>query len=144
MDGNHLVIPCTLSDHDIKIDTHVLVDCGCTGLAFMNEAFARQHNFPHYQLKNPKTVKVIDGCPISSGDIMEYVEIQCTIGDHHNTLTAYLTSLGHYPLILGIPWLKKHVVAINFPENDIQLPLPRCIPDYTMVTPIPIKGLIPE
>jgi hypothetical protein len=120
MDGNHLVVPCTLSDRDIKIDTHALVDCGCTGLSFMNEAFARQHNFPHYQLKNPKTFEVIDGCPISLGDITEYVEVQCTIGDYHKTLTAYLTSLGHYPLVLGIPWLKKYDVAINFAKNDIQ------------------------
>jgi hypothetical protein len=103
MDGNYLVIPFTLSDYDIKIDTHALVDCGCTGLSFMNEAFACQYNIPCYQLKNPITVEVIDGYPISSGDITEYVEVQYMIGDHHETLTAYLTSLGYYPLVLGIP-----------------------------------------
>jgi hypothetical protein len=106
MDGNHVIVPYTLSDHDIKIDTHALVDCGCTGLSFMYEAFTCQHNFPSYQLKNRKTVQVIDGPPISSGDITEYVEVQCTIGDHYETFTAYLTSLGHYPVVLGIPWLK--------------------------------------
>jgi hypothetical protein len=144
MDGNHLVIPYTLTDRDIKIDTHALVDCRCTGLSFMNEALACQHNFPRYQLKNPKTVEVIDGHPISSADITEYVEIQYTIGDHHETLTAYLTSLGHYPLILGIPWLKKQDVAINFAKNDIQFSSPNCLPNRTMVTPVPIKGLTPE
>jgi hypothetical protein len=144
MDGNHLVVPCTLSDHDIKIDTYVLVDCGCTGLSFMNEAFACQQNFSHYQLRNPKTVEVIDGRPISSGDIMEYVEVQCTIGDHYETLTAYLTCLRHYPLVLGIPSLKSHDVTINFAKNDIQFSLPGCLPHHAMVTPIPIKGLTPE
>jgi hypothetical protein len=103
MDGNHLVILYTLTDHDIKINTHALVDCRYTGLSFMNEALAYQYNFPHYQLKNPKTVEVIDGCPISLGDIMEYVEVQYTIGDHQETLTTYLTSLWYYPLILAIP-----------------------------------------
>jgi hypothetical protein len=144
MNGNHLVVPCTLSDRDIKIDTHALVDCGCTGLSFMNEAFACQHNFPRYQLKNPKTLEVIDGHPISSGDITEYVEVPCTIGDHHKTLTAYLTSLRRYPLVLGITWLKKHDVAINFTKNNIQFPSPGCLPHRTMVTPAPIKGLTPE
>jgi hypothetical protein len=143
MDGNHLIILCTLSNCNTKIDTHALVDSGCTGLSFMNEAFAHQHNFPCYQLKNPKTVEVIDGCPISSGDITEYVEVQCTIGDHHKTLTAYRTFLGHYPLILGIPSLKRHDVTINFAKNDIQFSLPGCLPHYTMVTPIPIQGLMP-
>jgi hypothetical protein len=105
IDGNHLVIPCTLSDHDIKIDTYTLVDSRCTGLSLMNKAFACQHNFPHYQLKNLKIVEVINGYPISLGDIIEYAEVQYTIGDHHETLTAYLTSVGHYPLVIGIPWL---------------------------------------
>jgi hypothetical protein len=133
-----------LSDRDIKIDTHALVDCGCSGLSFMNEAFTCQYNFPRYQLKNPKTVEVIDGYPISSGDITEYVEIQYTIGDHHKTLTAYLTSLGHYPLVLGIPWLNKHDVAINLAKNDIQFSSRGCLPDHAMVTPVLIKGLTPE
>jgi hypothetical protein len=144
MDGNHLVILCTLSNHDIKIDTHALVDCGCTGLSFMNEAFIRQHNFPHYQLKNLKTVEVIDGYPISLGDITEYVEVQFTIADHYETLTAYLTSLGHYPLILGIPWLKRHDVTINFTKNNMQFSSPGCLPHCAMITPVPIKGRTPE
>jgi hypothetical protein len=61
LDGNHLIVPCTLSDHDLRIDTHALIDCGYTGYSFMNDEFARQHNFPGYQFKTPKTVEVIDG-----------------------------------------------------------------------------------
>jgi hypothetical protein len=144
MDGNHLVIPYTLSDCNIKIDTHILVDCGCTGLSIMNEAFIHQHNIPCYQQKNPKTVEVIDGCPISLGDITEYIEIQCTIRDYHKTVTAYLTSLGYYLLILGIPSLKRDDVTINLAKNDITFSSPGCLPHYAMVTPTPIKGHTPE
>jgi hypothetical protein len=127
LDGNHLIVPCTLSDHDLRIDTHALIDCGCTGYAFMNDEFARQHNFARYQLKTPKTVEVIGGLPISSSDITEYVHIDCTIGDHHDKLIAYVASIGHYHLVLGIPWLKKHHVNINFPKMDIQFPSPNCL-----------------
>jgi hypothetical protein len=144
MDGHYLVVLYTLSNHDIKIDTHTLVDCGCTGLSFMNEAFTCQHNFPCYQLKNPKTVEVIDHHPISLGNITEYVEVQCMIRDHHEMGTAYLTSLRHYPLVLGIPELKQQDVTINFAKNDIQFSSPRCLPHRAMVTPILIKGLTPE
>jgi hypothetical protein len=141
LDGNHLIVPCTLSDHDLRIDTHALIDCRCTGYSFMNDEFARQHNFPRYQLKNPKTVKVIHGRPISSGDITEYVHIDCTIGDHHEKLVAYVASIGHYPLILGIPWLKKHDVSINFPKMDIQFPSPNCLAHRSKITPTLIKGI---
>jgi hypothetical protein len=75
LDGNHLIVPCTLSNHELRIATHALIDYGYTGVSFMNGEFARQHNFPHYQLKTPKTIKVIDGRPISSGDITEYIDM---------------------------------------------------------------------
>jgi hypothetical protein len=127
LDGNHLIVPCILSDHDLRIDTHALIDCGYTGYSFMNDEFTRQYNFPHYQLKTPKTVEVIDRQPISYGDITTYVHIDCTISDYHEKLIAYVASIGYYPLVCGIPWLKKHDVSINFPKMDIQFPLPNCL-----------------
>jgi hypothetical protein len=90
----------------------------------MNDKSTYQYNFPHYQLKTTKTVKVINGQSISSSDITEYIHIDCTIGNHHEKLIPYVASIGHYPLILGIPWLKKHDMNINFPKMDIQFPSP--------------------
>jgi hypothetical protein len=29
----------------------------------------------------------------------------------------FVTKLGYYPIILGIPWLKQHDVAIRFASN---------------------------
>jgi hypothetical protein len=51
LDGNHLIVLYTLSDYDLRIDTQAFIDCGCTELSFMNNEFAHQHDFPHYQLK---------------------------------------------------------------------------------------------
>jgi hypothetical protein len=61
LDGNHLIVPCIWSDHNLRIDTHALIDCGWTGYSFMNDKFACQHNLPRYRLKTPKTVEVING-----------------------------------------------------------------------------------
>jgi hypothetical protein len=107
----------------------------------MNDELACQHNFPRYQLKNPKTIEVIDGRPISSSDITEYIHIDCTIGNHHEKLVAYVASISYYPLVLGIPWLKKHDVSINFPKMDIQFPSPNCLAHRSKITPTPIKGI---
>jgi transposase InsO family protein len=107
----------------------------------MNDEFACQHNFHRYQLKTPKTIEVIDGRPISSSDITEYIHIDCTIGDHHEKLVAYVASIGHYPLILRIPWLKKHDMSINFPKMDIQFPSPNRLAHRSKITPTPIKGI---
>ena len=104
MDGNHLIIKCTLSS-ETPIETPALVDCGASGFAFVDEEYARQQNFPMYQLRVPRALEVIDGRSISSGDITHIVKIPMTIGGHRETLPAFVTKLGHYPLVLGIPWL---------------------------------------
>jgi hypothetical protein len=101
--GNHLIVPYTLSNYDLRIDTHALIDCRYTGYSFMNDKFACQHNFPHYQLKTSKTIEVINGQPISSGDMTEYIHIDYTIGNHHETPIAYVASIGYYPLVPRIP-----------------------------------------
>jgi hypothetical protein len=53
-----------------------------------------------------------------------------------------VASIGHYPIILRIPWLKKHDMNINFPKMDIQFPSPNCLTHGSKVTPIPIKGIM--
>jgi hypothetical protein len=79
-------------------------------------------------------VQVIDGHLISSSKITEHVNVECTLGNHHESLTMYVTSPQHYPLVLGILWLKRHDVDMNFGKMDIQFTSPGCLPDCTVVT----------
>jgi len=51
MEGKHLVITCSLTIHDQVIQTHALIDCGATGIAFMDQDFARHHEIPLKELK---------------------------------------------------------------------------------------------
>ena len=67
MDENHIIISTQIQDESFLISTHVLVDCGATGFAFIDEEFARGHNFPLFKLKKPRCLEVIDGRPIESG-----------------------------------------------------------------------------
>jgi hypothetical protein len=39
----------------------------------------------------------------------------------------FVTKLGHYPLVLGIPWLKLHDVAIHFASNLITFGSQYCL-----------------
>ena len=87
------------------IPTHELIDCGATGIAFMDQDFARHHQIPLPKLKGNKQVKVINGRPIESGDIMHIAKVGMRIQDHGEHLLMFITKLGHYPIVLGIPWL---------------------------------------
>ena len=51
MERKPLVITCTLTSHDQVIQTHELIACGGTGLAFMDQDFAHHHQVALQQLK---------------------------------------------------------------------------------------------
>jgi predicted aspartyl protease len=54
MEGKHLVITCSLTVNNQEIPTHALIDCGATGIAFMDQDFARHHQIPLQELKEKK------------------------------------------------------------------------------------------
>jgi len=112
MEGRHLVVLCNLSFGNETIATHALIDCGATGITFVDEDFARHHKIPLTPLQYPRSLEVIDGCPISSGDITHIANTHLSILKHQEPLPIFVTKLGHYPIVLGIPWLKLHDVAI--------------------------------
>ena len=53
MEGKHLVILCNVSFGDTNIASHALIDCGATGVAFVDEDFARHYQLPLAPLKYP-------------------------------------------------------------------------------------------
>ena len=125
--GKHLVITCLLSDNHNRIKTDALIDCGATGYAFIDEIFARHHNFPLFPMKNPRVLEVIDGRPISSGAITHLARVTLYINQHVEVLFMFVTRLGHYPIVLGIPWLRHHDVAIRFSSNTITFDSEYCL-----------------
>jgi hypothetical protein len=103
MDGKHLVVTCILSDGNNKIKTYALIDCGATGYAFIDDTFVRHHKLPLFPLKEPRILEVIDGRPISSGAITHLCKSHLQINQHVEPISLFVTKLGHYPIVLGIP-----------------------------------------
>lgn len=127
MEEIHLVVACTINDSHRSIRTHALVDCGATGFAFIDEEYVRHHNLPLYPLKKPRTVEVIDGRPIKSGEIRYMTKITMTIDKHVEEIPMFITNLGHYPIVLGIPWLRRHDVSIHWAKNTVSFDSDYCL-----------------
>lgn len=145
MDGNHLVVSCTLSNNDQTIQTHALIDTGASRFAFIDETFARQHKLHLTPLKQTRKLEVIDGRPISSGDITHLAHLGLSISHHREHAPFFVTQLGHYPLVLGIPWLQHHDVTINFASNSVNFKSPHCATKCNSShIPTSTKGLSPE
>jgi hypothetical protein len=56
---------------------------------------------------------------MSSGDVTYIVEAYLGIDEQCEWLPMFATKLGHYPIVLGILWLKQHDVTIYFASNLI-------------------------
>jgi hypothetical protein len=100
MERKHLVITSTLTANKQEIPTHALIDCGATGIAFMDEDIARHYQIPLQEIKEKKQVEVIDGRPIESGDIPHIAKVGMQIQEHREQLPMFVTKLGYYPIVL--------------------------------------------
>lgn len=133
-----------MTDNNKFIQTHALIDTGCSGFAFIDETFANHHNFPFYPLNSPRTLQVIDGRTISSGIVTHVCLLPLKIDSHHERATFFVTKLGNYPLVLGIPWLQLHDPSLRFKDNTILFNSDLCTTTCNASTiPTLIKGIIP-
>jgi len=142
-EGKHLVITCTLTVNNQEIPTHALIDCSATGIAFMDQDFARHLQIPLHELKEKRQVVVIDGRPSESGDIAHIAKAGMMIQDHKEQLPMFVTKLGHYPIVLGIPWLRLHDVAVRFASNTVTFGSHYCT-THCHDAPVMVQGVTEE
>jgi hypothetical protein len=143
MERKHLVITCTLTVNSQEIPTHALIDCEATCIAFMDQDFARHHQIPLEELKQKKHVELIDGRPIESGDITHIAKVCVKIQGHNEQLLMFITKLGYYPIVLGIPWLRLHDVAVRFASNTVTFGSQYCT-THCHDIPVMVQGITEE
>jgi hypothetical protein len=61
------------------------------------------------------------------GDITHIAEGYLSIQEHQEKLPMFITTLGHYPIVLGILWLKQHDAAICFASNLVTFGSQYCL-----------------
>lgn len=104
-----------------------MVDCGATGgEAFIDDSFARDYNFALNQLPYPRTLHVVDGRTSSAGAVTHTATFELDLDGHKEQLTAFVTKLGQYNLILGMPWLRKHDPHIDWQDDYLTFNKNRC------------------
>jgi transposase InsO family protein/predicted aspartyl protease len=143
MEGGHMVVTCTLQDNEKSFQSHALIDCGATGYAFIDEDFARRKQLPLYKLHTPRTLTVIDGRPVESGAITHITKLRLLIKEHQEDIPMFVTKLGHYPMVLGMPWLRRHDVCLRFARNQIIFDSSYCL-QHCLAEPALIHAVTPD
>lgn len=91
-----------------------MIDTGASGYAFIDSNFALRHNIPLLPCRRRRLL-VVDGEQSSGGDITQIAMLHISISQHTEPQTPlFVTKLGQYPMIFGIPWLHRHNPTIDF------------------------------
>ena len=127
MKCNHIVLPCTIASKETSpFNTFAIADCGATA-SFIDSSFAQLHGLKFSLLQYPRDLTVADGRTISSGAITHTVRIAFALGAHREVFKLFVTRLGQYPVVLGLPWLQKHDPRICFKHNTITFNSEHCL-----------------
>lgn len=113
----HLLIPIKLYFAHQVLSTQAMIDSGATG-NFISQDLISQHHLPTVLKDIPEMVRVIDGTPISSGSITSntpMLKLEIPLGEttFSNSITLDVIPM-KFPVILGLPWLKKHDPVIDW------------------------------
>ena len=117
----HLVLPATvqLDSSSPGLRVVALPDSGATGHAFMSFSLARQLGAPVKNLQNPLRLTTFDGTNASAGPITQSITAFLSISGHVEEATFFLTNLGQYPIVLGLPWLQRHNPVVDWKSHEM-------------------------
>ena len=126
-------------NHQI-IDTTAIIDCGATG-NFIDPGRTSLTEFPLQRLEQPVKAYNIDGTTNSKGNIVWETHVNLLFPKHTENVRLMVLNLGRKQIILGMPWLKKWNLVINWIAKQITIPRPisrrdaaplrECLPSWT-------------
>ncbi|KAH0375210.1 hypothetical protein KCU92_g10240, partial [Aureobasidium melanogenum] len=117
----HYAIPGMLSHRKQNTNVSCLIDCGATGFAFIDQAFAHSMNYPLQPLSRPQFLTCFDGRETISGTVTHIAHASLSIGPHKENIAMFVTQLHAFPVILGLPWLERHNPSIDWASGALTI-----------------------
>lgn len=114
----HLVIPVSLQLGKVSIDTYALVDSGASTV-FMDTAWAERHFIHQIPKRIPQQVFAINDTVVPGGTHTTKL-LSLEIGKHISKWNMELVQIAHYPLVLGIEWLRLCNPTIDWYSDQLQ------------------------
>jgi hypothetical protein len=83
-------------------------------IAFVDKDFVCHHQLEEKELRESRELEVIDGRPIESATITTMAKLNIGIRFYQEELPVFVIKLGHYPIVIGLPYLQLHNVTVKF------------------------------
>lgn len=115
-----VLIPVIIKFDKRMINTTALVDSGSAG-NFISKKFALCHELSLSSYDSCLAVEALDGRPVGEGRIrMITNKLQLQVGVLHiEEMQFYIIDSVNHPLVLGLPWLRRHDPHISWRDGQI-------------------------
>jgi hypothetical protein len=119
MTPQSMLLPVTIGTKKQTIKTQALLDCRASG-EFMDSEFTRLHNIPLIKLNKPWITRNTDGTQNEQGVVTHKAIINLGVNRKEDLTTFFITGLGKGNIILGLTWLRRHNLIINWKEGTLK------------------------
>jgi hypothetical protein len=87
-----------------------MVDCGVTE-NFINKEYAEWNWIPLNERMVPRRVLAMDRQEVASGPVTYDAVVKLKINNHHETIKLHCITIGNWPIIVSLPWLKRQTLS---------------------------------
>ena len=115
--GRQFNFLCDIRSKHGDVKTSCLTDTGASGNGFIDEKFAKRNGLTLVKMKEKCTVRLADDEVAAT--IAHMAQVTFKIGDHHDEIWCFVTKLGKFSLILGMPWLELHDPQLSFKDRSM-------------------------
>jgi hypothetical protein len=77
----------------------------------------------------------VDGWEVANRPATHDAMVDLTINNHYETIRLHCITIGNVPIIVGLPWLRKHNPNIDWREGRITFNLARCAKECLISSP---------
>ena len=123
----HVILRISLQVGSLVYKTYAMLDSGASA-NFIDGGYAKAISIPLVRKPQPLQLEVVDGRAIAGGQVTHHtVSTNLAIDQHKESTSFHVTTLGHYPVILGVSWLKKHDPVICWSEHTLTFKSRYCL-----------------
>jgi hypothetical protein len=121
-------------EDNIAHETTAMIDCGASE-NFIDKRYAEKNNIPLREKNVPCSVLAVDGREVSSGPVTHDTTVNMTINDHQEMIKFHCINIGNAPIIVGLPWLRKHNPDIDWKESRVTFSSEKCANECLAASP---------
>jgi hypothetical protein len=130
-----IILKVTIRGHDNnEHHTTAMVDCRATE-KFIDGRYGKQNNIPLRQKAIPRRVLAVDGWEVANEPVTHDALVDLMINNHYETIRLHCITIDNSPIIVGLPWLRKHNTNIDWKEGWVTFDSARYAKECLVTSP---------